>query len=98
MFDQLLETARFWCPATQARRYHAALATLLAMYRHPQLDDADKACIDAKLAHIYRSYGIYPWWRYRPNAHPLAMAADRAAAMYRLRKVCTTPAGASSCA
>jgi len=80
----LHEGARAWLPTSRARRYHAALATLLAHHRFTELDGRDKARIDADLVEIFKPYGIYPWWRYRRDASASAMAADRAIAMYRL--------------
>ena len=84
MLYVLRESLRLWLPSTRARRYHAALVTLLAIHRYPQLDQESKARIDAELVNIYEPLGIYPWWRHRRNVPPTAIAADRVAAMYRL--------------
>jgi hypothetical protein len=83
-FRVMREGGRLWLPCTRARRYHAALATLLAIHRFPRLDGTSKARIDAELVQIFKPLGIYPWWRYRPDVPPTTMAADRAVAMYRL--------------
>lgn len=83
-FHLFRESALLWVPRTQSRRYHAALAVLLAIHRLPQLDGSDKARIDAELVQVYKPLGLYPWWRFRSDASPVAMAGIRAVAMYRL--------------
>jgi len=84
MLRVMLEGLHLWLPSTRARRYHAALATLVAIYRFPQLDGSSRARIDSELVQIFKPLGIYPWWRFRRDVPPTSMAADRAVAMYRL--------------
>jgi hypothetical protein len=80
----LRTSLRLWMPLTRERRYRAALAVLMGFHAYEALDGKQRESVDRELVEIFKPFGIYPWWRFRIDVSPIAMAAERAIAMARL--------------